>query len=479
MAEIVWWLCKAAFGGLVSYVTPRFLVAIGLPMDRWVVAMAGWAVHIDREAALWTASFVVAAALYVGSVLLSKDHDWRPAIPGAFRKLWAEVEPSHIIILGLVVALGGVIWQWKNSPTKAANREQRPPATKAAPPPEYVKDIQLAFEEPRGVPLAFKGTASAPFDRLRVRVDYASNAIGFYSRTRVLLSDIKDLAKGDHFDVPLVFRALEKGPASDIYWGNSNKNYPLAEINKVRLVIIGPDDKEQHLYFQIIVGLPNQPQPLRIMQEQELQWIAEWKAEDGRADYPATISPQVKPQAPQRNPQTEIIGGPYEPEELRKMILAMGEMKGVIHKHIVPANNTLWEGTQRVQSELETDGYERYINKIVELKSAVEAAYTSMSNIIFVDTVGYSEELRPILDDHKNSYVLLTTQLSDFVDTLKHLAKLAPDPKVAVTDVQGILQKDLAKIGLYLPWYGQWAINASENIGAKMTRMREQPREKR
>jgi hypothetical protein len=113
MGEIVWWLLKAALGGVLSYVTPRFLVALGVPLDRWVVAMASWAVHIDREAALWTASFIMAALLYGGSVYLSKDHDWRPTIPETIRKLWAKVEPSHVIILGLAIALGGVVWQWR------------------------------------------------------------------------------------------------------------------------------------------------------------------------------------------------------------------------------------------------------------------------------------------------------------------------------------------------------------------------------
>jgi hypothetical protein len=31
---------------------------------------------------------------------------------GAVKRLWAKVEPSHIIILGLAIAVGGVVWQY-------------------------------------------------------------------------------------------------------------------------------------------------------------------------------------------------------------------------------------------------------------------------------------------------------------------------------------------------------------------------------
>jgi hypothetical protein len=70
--------------GIVVLLTPRLVVALGVPLDDWIVALGGWlSINLNREAALWLAAFVVAAILYVGSVLLSKDHDWRPNVPHA------------------------------------------------------------------------------------------------------------------------------------------------------------------------------------------------------------------------------------------------------------------------------------------------------------------------------------------------------------------------------------------------------------
>jgi hypothetical protein len=40
------------------------------------------------------------------------------------QRTWIQrVEPSHVIILGLVIAFGGVIWQWRHAPAVAALRQ--------------------------------------------------------------------------------------------------------------------------------------------------------------------------------------------------------------------------------------------------------------------------------------------------------------------------------------------------------------------
>jgi hypothetical protein len=95
------WLAKYAAGGIVSYATPRLLVALGFPLDIEIVAIAAWlSIHIDREAALWGATVLAGAALYVGSVLLSKDHSWTPQVPDIFKRLWKKMHPWHLVTIG-------------------------------------------------------------------------------------------------------------------------------------------------------------------------------------------------------------------------------------------------------------------------------------------------------------------------------------------------------------------------------------------
>lgn len=51
---------KYTVGSLFSYAFPRVLIALGLPLDRWIVAVA----QISTEAALWVATAAVALVLF-------------------------------------------------------------------------------------------------------------------------------------------------------------------------------------------------------------------------------------------------------------------------------------------------------------------------------------------------------------------------------------------------------------------------------
>jgi hypothetical protein len=70
MSKIAWFFAKACGAGLISYATPRFLVAAGVPLDSWIVAMGG-SLHLTREAALWAATIVL------GLLLFLADRLWR------------------------------------------------------------------------------------------------------------------------------------------------------------------------------------------------------------------------------------------------------------------------------------------------------------------------------------------------------------------------------------------------------------------
>jgi hypothetical protein len=136
---VILWFAKYALGGVVSYLTPRVLVAFGVPLDRWVMTVAG----VDRETALLASGFVVAIALYVGSVVLSREHNWSPSVPTALKKRMALIEPLHIVILGLLIALGGVAWQMigtsRPKPTTAElqSRAQDHNTDRSAAPPQW------------------------------------------------------------------------------------------------------------------------------------------------------------------------------------------------------------------------------------------------------------------------------------------------------------------------------------------------------
>jgi len=65
------WVIKYTAGGLVAFATPRLLVAIGVPLDRWIIAVGrSISLRFNREVALWLAALIVGAVLYGGTVAL-------------------------------------------------------------------------------------------------------------------------------------------------------------------------------------------------------------------------------------------------------------------------------------------------------------------------------------------------------------------------------------------------------------------------
>jgi hypothetical protein len=127
---------RYASGGIVAYATPRLLVASGVPFDQWIVVMGGWiSIHVDREVVMWSATLLVGVAIYGGSILLSEDHDWRPSIPPPIKRLLAMVEPSHVIILGLVIAAVGVVWQMRSEPNAPVTTSARGQPERITPKP--------------------------------------------------------------------------------------------------------------------------------------------------------------------------------------------------------------------------------------------------------------------------------------------------------------------------------------------------------
>lgn len=119
--SIVLWGLKYAAGGVVSYATPRLLVAMGVPLDTKIVAIAGWlSFHVSTEAALWAATVFAGLILYAGSAIFSQGYGSDPQISNVFRRLWKKMNPCYLIVvglgtitLGLALTITGFVWQRK------------------------------------------------------------------------------------------------------------------------------------------------------------------------------------------------------------------------------------------------------------------------------------------------------------------------------------------------------------------------------
>ncbi len=72
------WIIRACLSSLLGYVFPRLLIALGVPIDAWIVAAAAWlSIYISLNAALWLATFIVAGALYYLTLWYSGPRTFR------------------------------------------------------------------------------------------------------------------------------------------------------------------------------------------------------------------------------------------------------------------------------------------------------------------------------------------------------------------------------------------------------------------
>ena len=104
---------------------------------------------------MWTATFTSGGGLYLLSVGLSKDHDWRPTIPAPDKKFLAMLQPMHLITLGAVLLVIGIAWQLIRSGGSFLSSAQQVTASQnvsvtankiPAAPPEVIANIKAPLE---------------------------------------------------------------------------------------------------------------------------------------------------------------------------------------------------------------------------------------------------------------------------------------------------------------------------------------------
>ncbi len=70
-----------AGAGIISWGTPRLLVALGVPLDKWIIALgAGLTIRLNRNVALWGATVVIGIVLYGTATILLLDWSSLPHI---------------------------------------------------------------------------------------------------------------------------------------------------------------------------------------------------------------------------------------------------------------------------------------------------------------------------------------------------------------------------------------------------------------
>jgi hypothetical protein len=252
--------------------------------DQYLVKYAGPVV--DRLAEITQSATFIAIAWMVigGATILWIDY----ALRRRTNKMAAFLYISALALAGIAT------WITFQAP-KPAEAEANPrAATGSSSKGSFIKEPVLTSWTDAKHPLMFLGTPTMTTDRLRVVVEYSLYRVGWMSPVRFELDQVKEPIKGKRFTLPMAHAGTKQnGGLEDLWWGTDPRsdnlvtNNPVYENNSAaaltrgRIVIIGPDNKEQNaLYFEIVRGLNDQGGNIRfrVLHGPEVaDWISEWE----------------------------------------------------------------------------------------------------------------------------------------------------------------------------------------------------------
>lgn len=204
--------------------------------------------------ALW-----VALAFVWHAINAWREHNKRPRL---------QLEPSYIIILGLVIALVGVVWQWRSAPATTGRAKTSTFAQKEQ--PQYVGNYKIT-QLTAALDMQ-KSQNAIVFSGSHLRNNEALNFVLEGREPGTLLKIYAtgpDGIKGQQFEFPILSTFVSNrwkgsdlpGNRISMRWGDTKDTEPTSD-NLVAtgpfflmlhycLRIIGPSGEEQEVYFAI------------------------------------------------------------------------------------------------------------------------------------------------------------------------------------------------------------------------------------
>lgn len=185
-------------------------------------------------------------------------------------------------VIGLAL-VGVIIAQWFLPPPAPAIwmvAPQPPPSSKA---PVYMTNVSAGFSNREADPIIAVGLYAITTDRLRVFVDYETNFFDSQPMPpsgRIPIAVLTDPVKGRDVEISLLRKEHVQG-VGDYWWGDPALRRPFPGENHgpfytvfTRLVIVGPDNGEQHYCFRIAWLMDEVPKRQFYVSRSD---IADWK----------------------------------------------------------------------------------------------------------------------------------------------------------------------------------------------------------
>jgi hypothetical protein len=189
------------------------------------------------------------------------------------------------------------------------------------------------------------------------------------------------------------------------------------------------------------------------------------KAKSEAATKAVTVPPASA--QPVLNPAIDLVHGPYEREEVRLMILALGEMRDAIEEKIKPTLSEL----SRIRA-----GWSKNLTDLPKFRQEIDVAYANWDSSIgglyklaSEKHVRFRDELVPTIDDPVGASKRLPKSLHQLRQTLTYLIEMqmpaGPAHAHFVERDMGRITDDFMEINL-------WVQNIIQHVEMKTRRLR-------
>lgn len=163
---------------------------------------------------------------------------------------------------------------------------------------------------------------------------------------------------------------------------------------------------------------------------------------------------------------TDIIGGPYQPEEVRIIILALGQIEDLLDKKGDQAFRDIQLAAHDWAAQLVRMGPDAYVDKLIKIENEFIEVQDSLMGIIDENRRFHDEIVPAVLDD-RGTYGILRNDFSDIIGNIKELSKT---PEI---NIRAVVGRDFLRLATALNAYRQWLSKSIQNIREKTRKLRD------
>jgi hypothetical protein len=222
-------------------------------------------------AAPWSVATIAAIALFGGFGIAALYYG------GTLSTLRERVQFYQDQFQSAEKAKGAISSQKSDSATSSRKVDVGPPVQ-----PQYLKSVGFGSDFKNGMPVFFSAEVVDSVARLDLYIDYSFMPLQFRGgfageRRRIKIGALTDLVRSTQIGVRPLAGEKDGSGNGKYFWGDPTENFPIGAFSRARLVIIGPDRKEQRVYLEVTEStVPDKP--LTIVQN-NMNWVQDWEGE--------------------------------------------------------------------------------------------------------------------------------------------------------------------------------------------------------